>query len=122
MPGYAIGDIKRPSNEMMKSLMIVLDPVLAVLSVALNLYWFVVIVSVVLSWLVQFNVVNTQNQFVSMIGEFTWRATEPALRPIRRFVPNLGGLDISPIVLLLGIFFLQQVIANIRFSLRAGAF
>lgn len=102
--------------------MIVLDPVLAVLSIALNLYWFVVIVSVVLSWLVQFNVVNTQNQFVSMIGEFTWRATEPALRPIRRFVPNLGGLDISPIVLLLGIFFLQQLITNIRFSLRTGAF
>ncbi len=102
--------------------MIVLDPVLAVISVALNLYWFVVIISVVLSWLVQFNVVNTSNQFVSMIGEFTWRATEPALRPIRRFVPNLGGIDISPVVLLLAIFFLQQVIANIRVSLRVGAF
>ncbi|TQV79671.1 YggT family protein [Denitrobaculum tricleocarpae] len=102
--------------------MIVLDPVLAVISVALNLYWFVVIISVVLSWLVQFNVVNTSNQFVSMIGEFTWRATEPALRPIRRFVPNLGGIDISPVVLLLAIFFLQQVITNIRVSLRVGAF
>ncbi len=102
--------------------MIVLDPILAVLLVALNLYWFVVIISVILSWLVQFNVVNTQNQFVSMIGEFTWRATEPALRPIRRFVPNLGGLDISPIVLLLGIFFLQQVIGNLRGSLHTGGF
>ncbi len=102
--------------------MIVLDPVLAVIYVALNLYWFVVIVSVVLSWLVQFNVVNTSNQFVSMVGEFCWRATEPALRPIRRFIPNLGGLDISPIVLLLGIFFIQQIIQNLRFELRAGAF
>ena len=102
--------------------MIVLDPVLAVIYVALNLYWFIVIISVVLSWLVQFNVVNTQNQFVSMIGEFTWRATEPALRPIRRFVPNLGGIDISPVVLLLAIFFLQQVITNLRVSLRVGAF
>ncbi|WP_282604942.1 YggT family protein [Pelagibius sp. Alg239-R121] len=100
--------------------MVVLDPVLAVLSVALNLYMYVVIASVILSWLVQFNVINTHNQFVSMIGEFTWRATEPALRPIRRFIPNLGGLDISPIVLLLGIFFLQQLILNIRISLRAG--
>ena len=102
--------------------MVILDSVLAVLSVALNLYMYVVIASVILSWLVQFNVINTQNQFVSMIGEFLWRATEPALRPIRRFVPNLGGLDISPIVLLLAIFFLQQLILNIRVSMRAGGF
>ncbi len=102
--------------------MVVLDPLLAVLSMALNLYMWVVIISVILSWLVQFNVINTHNQFVSMVGEFLWRATEPVLRPIRRFVPSMGGFDISPIVLFLGIFFLQQVILNIRVSMRAGAF
>jgi YggT family protein len=102
--------------------MIVLDPLLAVLMVALNLYKFVVFASVILSWLVQFNVVNTSNQFVGMIGEFLWRATEPALRPIRRVVPNLGGIDISPIVLLLGVFFAEGIIANLRRSLLSGGF
>lgn len=73
----------------------------------LSLYWWVVIISVVLSWLYAFNVVNPSNQFVRMIGEFVHQLTEPALRPIRRIMPNLGAIDISPIVLLLAITFLQ---------------
>jgi YggT family protein len=70
-----------------------------------------------LSWLVHFGVVNTRNQFVSMIGEFLWRLTEPGLRPIRRFVPKFGGVDISPIVLILALLFVQMVIGNIHVSL-----
>jgi YggT family protein len=62
-------------------------------------------------------VINTRNQFVSMIGEFLWRVTEPALRPIRRFMPNLGGIDISPIILILIIYFLQMVLQNVLVSL-----
>ncbi|MDD9910116.1 MAG: YggT family protein [Ahrensia sp.] len=73
----------------------------------LSLYWWIVIISVILSWLYAFNVVNAGNQFVRMIGDFVYQATEPVLSPIRRFMPNLGTIDISPIVLLLGITFLQ---------------
>ncbi len=75
---------------------------------ALDLYWWIIIASAVFSWLYAFNVVNPRNQIVSTIGNFLFRVTEPALRPIRRVLPDLGGIDISPIVLLLVIFFLRQ--------------
>ena len=70
----------------------------------------IVIIGVVLSWLVAFNVVNTTNRFVYMVGDFTHRATEPALGRIRRYIPNLGGMDISPIVLIILLMFLQRFI------------
>jgi len=73
----------------------------------LSILWFVVIASVILSWLISFNVVNTQNQFVSMIWRLTGSVTEPLLRPIRNVVPTLGGMDFSPIVLLLLIGFVR---------------
>lgn len=75
---------------------------------ALDLYWWIIIASAVFSWLYAFNVVNPRNQIVSTIGNFLFRVTEPALRPIRRVLPDLGGIDISPIVLLLVLFFLRQ--------------
>ena len=75
---------------------------------ALDLYWWIIIASAVFSWLYAFNVVNPRNQIVSTIGNFLFRITEPALRPIRRFLPDLGGIDISPIILLLLIFFIRQ--------------
>jgi len=77
---------------------------------ALDFYLWIVIIGVVLSWLVAFNVVNTSNRFVYMVGDFTHRATEPALGRIRRFIPNLGGMDISPVVLILLIIFLKRLI------------
>jgi len=73
----------------------------------LSLLWFVVIASVILSWLISFNVVNTQNQFVAMVWRITGSITEPLLGPIRRVVPTLGGMDFSPIVLLLLIGFVR---------------
>ena len=97
--------------------MIILDPLLRIVVIVIDLYIWAVIISAVLTWLVHFGVVNTRNQFVSMIGEFLWRLTEPGLRPIRRFVPLLGGIDISPVVLILGLIFIQMVINNILFSL-----
>lgn len=100
--------------------MIVLDPLIQVAIVALDLYWWVVIGSAILSWLVAFNVVNTSNRLVYTIGDFLWRITEPALRPIRRVLPNLGGIDISPVVLLLAIFFVKQLLINVRASLLYG--
>ena len=77
---------------------------------ALDIYWWLIIASAIFSWLYAFNVVNPRNQAVGMIGNFLFRVTEPALRPIRRFLPDLGGIDISPIILLLVIFFIRQFI------------
>ena len=81
-----------------------------VIDLALELYIWIVIASAIFSWLVAFNVVNTRNQFVSAVAEFLYRITEPLLAPIRSFMPNLGGLDISPIILILIIMFIQRVI------------
>lgn len=86
--------------------------VLDVVMLALDLYTWIIIISAVLSWLIAFNVINTRNQFVATIWEMLYRVTEPALRPIRRLLPNLGGIDISPVILLLLIFFVQQVIRH----------
>ena len=97
--------------------MIILGPLIQIIIIALNVYVWMVIASAILSWLVHFGVLNTRNQVVSMIGEFLWRVTEPALRPIRRFMPNLGGIDISPIILILIIYFLQLVLQNVLVSL-----
>jgi YggT family protein len=73
----------------------------------LNLLWFVVLAGVILSWLISFNVVNTSNQFVALVWRMTSAITEPLLAPIRRVLPPLGGMDFSPIVLLLLIGFVQ---------------
>ena len=74
----------------------------------LKLYSYVVIANVVISWLIAFNVLNTQNRFVYSILELTYKLTEPILNKIRRFLPNLGSLDISPIILLLLIWFIEK--------------
>jgi len=82
-----------------------------VIDLALQLYVWIVIAMAIFSWLVAFNVVNTRNHVVAMIGDFLYRITEPALRPIRNFLPNLGGIDISPVILFLIIVFIRYVIA-----------
>ena len=74
----------------------------------LKLYSYVVIANVVVSWLIAFNILNTNNRFVFSILELTYRLTDPFLNRIRRFLPNLGALDISPIVLLLLIWFVEM--------------
>ena len=84
---------------------------LDVILLALQLYIWLLIAAAVLSWLIAFNVVNTRNQFVAAVAEFLYRITEPALRPIRNLLPNLGGLDISPVILILIIYFIENVIA-----------
>ena len=76
----------------------------------LELYKWVLLFTVVASWLVAFNVINTRNRFVHIVVDVLNRLTEPALRPIRRILPNLGGLDISPIVLYLILWFLQSLL------------
>jgi YggT family protein len=84
----------------------------------LNLYIFVLIAQAVLSWLIVFNVVNTRSPLVSAVGEFLYRITEPVLRPIRQALPNFGSIDVSPLVVILIIYFLQIVIiGNLREAL-----
>jgi YggT family protein len=76
----------------------------------ITLYIWILIAQAILSWLIAFNVINSYNQFVSRVIEFLWRITEPALRPIRRFVPLIGGVDVSPIVLILLLYFLRDLL------------
>lgn len=81
-----------------------------VILIALELYTYVIIASAIFSWLYAFNIVNSSNQFIASVGKLLYNLTEPALRPIRRFMPDLGGIDISPVILLLGIIFIRQII------------
>lgn len=85
-------------------------PILNTLMFALNIYIWILIANAIFSWLYAFNVINTRNQFVNTIGRALYQMTEPVLRPIRRFMPDLGGVDISPIVVVLIIYLIQQII------------
>ena len=76
----------------------------------IGFYLFVLLAAAILSWLVLFNVVNTRNHAVSVIGDLLYRLTEPALKPIRRYVPNFGGLDVSFIVLWVFLLFIKNVV------------
>ena len=100
--------------------MIIIDPLFRIVGIAIELYIWVVIIGAILSWLIAFNVVNTSNQLVYTIADFMYRITEPALRPIRRIVPDLGGIDISPVILILLLIFAQMVLGNIHRSLLLG--
>ena len=79
----------------------------------ITLYIWCIILSSILSWLIAFKVVNTSNQFVYMIGNFLHKITDPLLGPIRRFLPNLGGIDISPIILILLLIFLKNLLIEL---------
>ena len=87
----------------MLSLLLLIDKVL-------EIYSWVIIAAAILSWLVAFGVINVRNQFIRVVVDLLYRLTEPLLRPIRRFLPNLGGVDISPIILLLGLYFFQSLL------------
>ncbi|WP_395711233.1 YggT family protein [Reyranella sp.] len=76
----------------------------------IDIYTWVVIAGAIMSWLVAFGVVNVRNQFIRIIVDMLYRLTEPVLRPIRRILPNLGGVDISPVVLLLALFFIRSLL------------
>ena len=85
---------------------------LSTISLILSLVWWVFLVMIIMSWLISFNVINTRNQFVAGVWRALNQLTEPILRPIRRIVPPVGGLDLSPIIVFIIIFFLQQLISN----------
>jgi YggT family protein len=93
-------------NRLVRFMRALLDVIL----IALQIYVWLLIAAAILSWLIAFNVVNTRNPFVATVGEFLYRITEPALRPIRGILPNLGGIDISPVILILLIFLIERII------------
>ena len=90
----------------MKSLFILLDSIITI-------YLWIIIINALLSWLVAFNVLNTQNRFVFSVLDATYKLTDPALNKIRRFIPTFGSIDISPVVLILILIFLRNVIFEI---------
>ena len=100
--------------------MILLANLLNILNIAVDLYIWLLIASAVLSWLVAFNVVNTRNRFVYTVTDFLYRITEPALRPIRRLLPNLGGIDISPVILIFALLFLQGILRDAIIQIYRG--
>jgi YggT family protein len=87
-----------------------MNPFLWLIDTIINIYIWLLIASAVLSWLIAFNVVNTRNPIVHSVGDFLYRVTEPLLRPIRNLLPNLGGIDVSPVILIIGLLFLRQLI------------
>ena len=99
-----------------------MQAILAVILYILAIYRFVLIVMIIMSWLISFNIINTRNQFVEGLWRVLNQLTEPVLRPIRRIMPNFSGLDISPIIAFIAIYFLELVI-NIYLlpmAVRAG--
>lgn len=82
----------------------------------ISLYIWILLIAVVASWLISFNVINTNNRFVYVVVDFLYRVTEPALRPIRRFLPNLGGLDISPVILILILIFARDLLFDMAYG------
>ena len=86
------------------------NPFLWLIHTLIWTYIYIVIAAIILWWLIHFNVVNARNQFVAMLWDFLYRITEPALGPIRRRMPNLGGLDLSPFILIVGLIFLDLLV------------
>ena len=86
--------------------------ILQTLSFILNLVWWIFLIMIIMSWLISFNVINTRNQFVANVWRVLNQITEPILKPIRRIIPPIGGLDLSPLIVFVVIFFLQNWIAS----------
>jgi YggT family protein len=94
-----------------------MNPFLWLVDTIITIYIWLLIASAVLSWLIAFNVVNTRNPIVNSIGDFLYRVTEPLLRPIRNVMPNLGGIDVSPVILIIALLFLERFVFWIYFRL-----
>ena len=90
----------------MKSIFILLDSIITI-------YLWIIIINAILSWLVAFNILNTQNRFVFAVLDTTYKMTDPALNKIRRFIPTFGSIDVSPVILILFLMFLRNIIFEI---------
>lgn len=90
--------------------------VIDILRILLDVLWWIIIIQAVLSWLIAFNVINTHNDFVRQIWDGIDRMTRPIYRPIRRILPDFGGLDLSPLVVLVGLAILNRILTEVQFS------
>lgn len=97
-----------------------MQSLLILITQIIQLYTWIIIIGAVMSWLIAFNVINTQNRFVYTVVDIIYRLTEPVLAPIRRIMPDLGGIDISPIVLLLLLYFAQNLMWEVYASVATG--
>ncbi len=96
---------------------VIAGPILWLILSVIDIYTWIVIIGIILSWLVAFNVVNSTNRFIYMVGDLTHRLTEPALKPLRNMLPNLNGIDLAPMALILGLIFLKKIIFNVYVSM-----
>lgn len=101
---------------------VILVPLINVIYTVLYLYMWIVIINVIMSWLISFEIINTQNQVVAGISNFLYNVTEPCLQPIRRIIPTLGGLDFSPLILVLILYFFQLMLDRIALHIRVAHF
>ncbi len=95
----------------------IIIPALKVTLWALSFYINIIIIAVIFDWLKAFNVINSYNKFVWAVGSFLYNITEPAYKRIRRVIPPIGGIDLSPLILILAIYFVQEVITQILFKI-----
>jgi len=95
--------------------------ILQTLSFILNIVWWIFLIMIIMSWLISFNVINTRNQFVASVWRVLNQITEPILKPIRRVIPPMGGLDLSPLIVFVIIFFLQNLIGFYAARAAVGA-
>lgn len=100
---------------------IILFPLLVIATTLLGVYKWIIIGHVILNWLVSFNVINYKNNFVVMVREFLALTTEPAVTIIRKFLPTMGGIDFSPLVLILFVWFLQMIIGELMVTVMVGS-
>ncbi|MCC7168329.1 MAG: YggT family protein [Rhodospirillales bacterium] len=96
---------------------VILVPLLKIVFVVIDLYIWAIVISMILSWLVAFNVVNRGNRLVAMVGDVLYRITEPLLGPIRRVLPDMGAVDLSPMVLILILWFVEGVLQRLAIRL-----
>ena len=92
---------------------VVFVPLLGLVVKAIDIYIWVLVISVMLNWLAAFNIINMSNRFIYLVGDFLYRITEPVLRRIRAFMPNLGGIDVSPVVLILILWAVQSMLIRL---------
>ena len=99
-------------------MLILFSQVLMLISTIISFYIWLLIAQAILSWLVAFNIVNTHNKLIYMVGDFLYKITEPALRPIRRILPDFGGIDVSPVILIIILIFFRDLLYRYALSIN----
>ena len=101
-------------------MLILFSQILMLLYTIISFYIWLLIAQAILSWLVAFSIVNTQNKLIYLIGDFLYKITEPALKPIRKLLPDFGGIDVSPVILIIILIFFRDLLYNYALSINLG--